>query len=78
MLHGGGAAGARWLLPTRHTRHASFLPLAAVCPAPLWYICLLQDPYEQLRMSINAVFGSWNTPRAVKYRCGSDGRSRAG
>lgn len=27
-----------------------------------------QDPYEQLEMAINAVFGSWNTPRAVKYR----------
>jgi pyruvate,orthophosphate dikinase len=26
------------------------------------------DPYEQLSLAINAVFGSWNTPRAVKYR----------
>ncbi len=26
------------------------------------------DPMEQLRKSIDAVFGSWNTPRAVKYR----------
>lgn len=26
------------------------------------------DPYEQLHMAITAVFGSWNTPRAVKYR----------
>jgi pyruvate,orthophosphate dikinase len=26
------------------------------------------DPYEQLEMAITAVFGSWNTPRAVKYR----------
>lgn len=26
------------------------------------------DPYEQLHMSICAVFGSWETPRAVKYR----------
>ena len=26
------------------------------------------DPYEQLYASINAVFGSWMTPRAVKYR----------
>lgn len=26
------------------------------------------DPYEQLEMAIEAVFGSWNTPRAVKYR----------
>ncbi|MDX1740040.1 MAG: pyruvate, phosphate dikinase, partial [Rhodothermales bacterium] len=26
------------------------------------------DPWEQLRLSINAVFGSWNSARAVKYR----------
>ena len=26
------------------------------------------DPYKQLEMAIAAVFGSWNTPRAVKYR----------
>ncbi|CAD7695146.1 unnamed protein product [Ostreobium quekettii] len=29
---------------------------------------LPQDPFEQMRMGINAVFGSWDTPRAVKYR----------
>ncbi|HHE36233.1 MAG TPA: pyruvate, phosphate dikinase, partial [Candidatus Woesearchaeota archaeon] len=27
-----------------------------------------QDPTEQLRLSINAVFGSWNNERAVTYR----------
>jgi len=27
-----------------------------------------QDPMEQLRLSINAVFGSWDSDRAVKYR----------
>ncbi|MFW6164377.1 MAG: pyruvate, phosphate dikinase [Planctomycetota bacterium] len=27
-----------------------------------------QDPLEQLKRGINAVFGSWETPRAVKYR----------
>ncbi|MEX0824898.1 MAG: pyruvate, phosphate dikinase [Pirellulaceae bacterium] len=27
-----------------------------------------QDPLEQLRLAIEAVFGSWNTPRAVSYR----------
>lgn len=27
-----------------------------------------QDPREQLNHAINAVFGSWNTERAVKYR----------
>lgn len=27
-----------------------------------------QDPKEQLRGAINAVFGSWNNPRAIKYR----------
>ncbi len=27
-----------------------------------------QDPKEQLMLSINAVFGSWNCDRAVKYR----------
>ncbi len=27
-----------------------------------------QEPYQQLRMAIDAVFRSWNTPRAVTYR----------
>ena len=27
-----------------------------------------QDPEEQLGLAIEAVFGSWNTPRAVRYR----------
>ncbi len=27
-----------------------------------------QDPKDQLLKSINAVFGSWNNPRAIKYR----------
>ena len=27
-----------------------------------------QDPYKQLELSIEAVFASWNTPRAVRYR----------
>ncbi|MFH0954028.1 MAG: pyruvate, phosphate dikinase [Verrucomicrobiota bacterium] len=27
-----------------------------------------QDPMEQLKLSINAVFGSWNSERAEKYR----------
>lgn len=27
-----------------------------------------EDPREQLRMSINAVFGSWDNPRAITYR----------
>jgi pyruvate,orthophosphate dikinase len=27
-----------------------------------------QDPREQLRQAIEAVFGSWNTPRAVRFR----------
>lgn len=27
-----------------------------------------EDPKEQLRMAINAVFGSWNNPRAITYR----------
>ncbi|WP_457755424.1 pyruvate, phosphate dikinase [Thermovibrio ammonificans] len=27
-----------------------------------------QDPYEQLKMAIKAVFDSWNNPRAIKYR----------
>ncbi|AQT68048.1 Pyruvate, phosphate dikinase [Anaerohalosphaera lusitana] len=27
-----------------------------------------QDPFDQLTKSIDAVFGSWNTPRAAKYR----------
>jgi pyruvate,orthophosphate dikinase len=27
-----------------------------------------QDPYAQLELAIKAVFGSWNTDRAVKYR----------
>ncbi|MFQ5883291.1 MAG: pyruvate, phosphate dikinase [Candidatus Methylomirabilales bacterium] len=27
-----------------------------------------QDPLQQLRLAVSAVFGSWNTPRALKYR----------
>jgi pyruvate,orthophosphate dikinase len=27
-----------------------------------------EDPHEQLQMAINAVFGSWNNPRAIHYR----------
>jgi pyruvate,orthophosphate dikinase len=27
-----------------------------------------QDPFKQLELSIKAVFGSWHTPRAVRYR----------
>jgi pyruvate,orthophosphate dikinase len=27
-----------------------------------------QDPKEQLRLAINAVFGSWDNPRAITYR----------
>jgi len=27
-----------------------------------------EDPFEQLEQSIEAVFGSWNNPRAIKYR----------
>ena len=27
-----------------------------------------QEPREQLRLAIDAVFGSWNNPRAIKYR----------
>ncbi len=27
-----------------------------------------QDPYQQLEMAIEAVFKSWNTPRAITYR----------
>ncbi|MBD3368846.1 pyruvate, phosphate dikinase [Candidatus Fermentibacteria bacterium] len=26
------------------------------------------DPWDQLRLSINAVFGSWSNPRAIRYR----------
>lgn len=26
------------------------------------------DPYEQLQACVKAVFGSWMTPRAIKYR----------
>jgi pyruvate,orthophosphate dikinase len=27
-----------------------------------------QDPRQQLQMAVGAVFGSWNNPRAIKYR----------
>ena len=27
-----------------------------------------QDPWEQLKLSVNAVFGSWDSERAIKYR----------
>lgn len=31
-----------------------------------------EDPYEQLRLAIDAVFGSWNGKRAVDYRNAAD------
>lgn len=37
-----------------------------------------QDPWEQLRLAINAVFESWNCERAVKYRKINKLRSDAG
>ncbi|MBN2067227.1 MAG: pyruvate, phosphate dikinase [Candidatus Diapherotrites archaeon] len=37
-----------------------------------------QDPWEQLKMAIDAVFGSWNTPRAVSYRRINNLRNDAG
>jgi len=37
-----------------------------------------QDPREQLRASVNAVFGSWSNPRAVKYRQINDIRGLLG
>lgn len=37
-----------------------------------------QDPQEQLRKAINAVFKSWNNPRAIKYRDLNDIRSLLG
>jgi len=36
------------------------------------------DPMEQLYQSIDAVFGSWNNPRAIKYRELNDIRGLAG
>ena len=27
-----------------------------------------QDPYKQLELAVEAVFASWNTPRAIRYR----------
>ena len=36
------------------------------------------DAHEQLRMGIRAVFGSWNNPRAIKYRELNDIRGLAG
>jgi len=27
-----------------------------------------ESPFDQIRACVKAVFGSWNTPRAVKYR----------
>ncbi len=37
-----------------------------------------QDPLEQLTMSIDAVFGSWNNPRAIAYRKINSLRNDAG
>ncbi|MBN1941164.1 MAG: pyruvate, phosphate dikinase [Candidatus Diapherotrites archaeon] len=37
-----------------------------------------QDAWEQLKLAINAVFDSWNTPRAVSYRRINHLRSDAG
>lgn len=36
------------------------------------------DPYTQLRAGIEAVFASWNSPRAVAYRAHSGGDDRSG
>lgn len=43
-------------------------PASAACPPPAL----------QMKLAINAVFGSWNTPRAVKYRSGPDSTSLLG
>jgi len=37
-----------------------------------------QDPRQQLQASIDAVFGSWNNPRAIKYRQINDIRGLMG
>jgi len=37
-----------------------------------------QDPWEQLKLAIDAVFNSWNTPRAVAYRRINNLRKDAG
>ncbi|MDP6670302.1 MAG: PEP/pyruvate-binding domain-containing protein, partial [archaeon] len=37
-----------------------------------------QDGWEQLKMSIDAVFGSWNNPRAISYRRINNLRGDAG
>jgi len=37
-----------------------------------------QDPWEQLNLAINAVFNSWNVPRAVSYRRINNLRKDAG
>ncbi len=37
-----------------------------------------QEPYEQLNMSRDAVFGSWNNPRAITYRKLNDIASNLG
>ena len=31
-------------------------------------LCFPDDPWEQLRLAVQAVFRSWNTPRAIAYR----------
>ncbi|MBN2790013.1 MAG: pyruvate, phosphate dikinase [Candidatus Delongbacteria bacterium] len=37
-----------------------------------------QDPFEQLKMSVEAVFGSWNNDRAILYRKLNDLKGLAG
>ena len=34
----------------------------------LFHLIYLEDPEEQLRLAMVAVFESWNSPRAIKYR----------
>ena len=34
----------------------------------LFHLIFLEDPEEQLRLAMVAVFESWNSPRAIKYR----------
>jgi pyruvate,orthophosphate dikinase len=55
----------------RGVPHENLLPMADIKEVVKRFkliVSVPDDPWEQLDMAIQAVFRSWNSPRAVKYR----------
>jgi len=72
------ACAARFHLPTHSWLHLRTCPHTFNSSTPILPLpqgvyekegkSLPHDLYEQMRLAVSAVFGSWNTTRAVKYR----------